>query len=167
MPAGLELYYSWQVRDSGANRRPRPRPHWEVRNVIRHDRGMYFAKTRNVIRQNAECHSSRVNYLPHFRIREQVLDFRDVWVVLPHSLHPCIRGQSFRLCPFGSSVPLQLVHLCSGHAKLLALLWVVLPHSLHGVHSDAECPDAPHLLHTRNLHPARFCRCPGSLHSVQ
>ncbi len=32
---------------------------------------------RNVIRQNAECSSSRVNYIPHFRIREQVLDFRD------------------------------------------------------------------------------------------
>ena len=31
----------------------------------------------NAIRQNAECNSSRVNYIPHFRIREQVLDFRD------------------------------------------------------------------------------------------
>ena len=34
-------------------------------------------RPRNVIRQNAECNSSRVNYIPHFRIREQVLDFRD------------------------------------------------------------------------------------------
>ena len=92
-----------------------------------------------------------------------------LWVVLPHSLHPFIRRQSFRLWPFGSSVPWQLVHLCSGHAKLKALLWVVLPHALHPVcvHSVAECPDIPHLLHTRNLQPARFCRCPGSLHSVQ
>jgi hypothetical protein len=24
-----------------------------------------------------------------------------LWVVLPHSLHPCTRGQSFRLWPFG------------------------------------------------------------------
>ena len=30
-----------------------------------------------------------------------------------------------------------------------------------------ECPAAPHLLHTRNLHRARFCLCPGSSHSVQ
>ena len=35
---------------------------------------------RNVIRQTAECNSSRVNYIPHFRIREQGLDFRDVSV---------------------------------------------------------------------------------------
>ena len=50
-----------------------------------------------------------------------------------HSSHiaVCIRGQSPRLRPFGSSVPWQLLHLCSGHAKLKALLWVVLPHSLH------------------------------------
>jgi hypothetical protein len=32
---------------------------------------------------------------------------------------------------------------------------VVLPHSLHGVHSDAECPDAPRLLQTRNLQHAQ------------
>ena len=56
-----------------------------------------------------------------------------LWPVSPHSSHivVCIRGQSFRLWPFGSSVPSQLVHWCSGHAKLKALLWVVLPHSLH------------------------------------
>ena len=139
-----------------------------------------------------------------------------LWPVSPHFSHivVCIRGQSFRLWPFASSVPSQLVHLCSGHAKLKALLWDVLPHSLHlcirgqsfrlwpfgssvpwkllcwhtcvqdtrsskrfcgsccrirphEVHSDAECPDAPHLLQTRNLQPARFCLCPGSLHSVQ
>jgi hypothetical protein len=71
--------------------------------------------------------------------------------------------QSFRLWPFGSSVPSQLLHLCSGHAKLKTLLRVVLPHSLHRVHSDAECPDALHLLQTRNLHLLLFCRCPASL----
>jgi hypothetical protein len=80
---------------------------------------------------------------------------------------PLHSRQSFRLWPFGSSVPWQLLHLCSGHATLKALLWVVLPHSLHGVHPDAECPDAPHLLHTRNLQLADFCLCPGCLHSVQ
>ena len=31
-----------------------------------------------VIRPNAECNSSRVNYILHFRISKQVLDFRDV-----------------------------------------------------------------------------------------
>jgi hypothetical protein len=54
-----------------------------------------------------------------------------LWVVLPHSLHGCTRGQLCRLWPFGSSVPWQLVHLCPGQSKLIALLWVVLPHSLH------------------------------------
>ena len=56
-----------------------------------------------------------------------------LWPVSPHSSHivVCIRGQSFRLWPFGSSVPSQLPHLCSGHAKLEALLWDMLPHSLH------------------------------------
>ena len=39
-----------------------------------------------------------------------------LWPVSPHSSHIAvsIRGQSARLWPFGSSVPLQLVHLCSG-----------------------------------------------------
>jgi len=31
-----------------------------------------------------------------------------LWVVLPHSLHPCIRGQSFLLWPFGSSGALAI-----------------------------------------------------------
>ena len=53
-----------------------------------------------------------------------------LWAVSPHSSHIAlsVRGPSFRLWPFGSSVPWQLVQLCSGHAKLKALLWVVLPH---------------------------------------
>ncbi len=46
-------------------------------------------------------------------------------------------------------------------AHFEALLWAVLPHSLHGVRSDADCPDAPHLLHTRNLQRARCCLCPA------
>jgi hypothetical protein len=50
-----------------------------------------------------------------------------------HSRAVCIRGQSLRLWPFRSSVPWQLVHLCTGPANLKALLWVVLPHSLHPV----------------------------------
>ena len=56
-----------------------------------------------------------------------------LWPVSPHSSHivVCIRGHSFRLWAFGSSVPSQLLHLCSGDAKLKALLWVVLPRSLH------------------------------------
>ena len=33
--------------------------------------------------------------------------------------------------------------------------------------SDADCPDVSHLLQTRNVHPACFCLCPGSLHGVQ
>ncbi len=61
---------------------------------------------------------------------------------------------------------LALSALCGGHATLKALLWVVVPHSLHA-HPDAECPDALHLLQIRNLHSLIFCRCPGSLHSVQ
>jgi hypothetical protein len=55
------------------------------------------------------------------------------FAALSHIGAVCIRGQSLRLWPFRSSVPWQLVHLCSGHAKLKALLWVVLPHSLHPV----------------------------------
>jgi hypothetical protein len=47
-----------------------------------------------------------------------------LWTVSPHSSHIAVsvRGQSFRWWPFGSSVPWQLVHVCSGQAKLIAFL---------------------------------------------
>ena len=86
-----------------------------------------------------------------------------LWVVLPHLLHLCIRWQSFRLWPFGSSVPWQLLHLCSGHSAFVGRAAAFVAWSTF----DAECHDAPHLLHTRNLQLADFCLCPGCLHSVQ
>jgi hypothetical protein len=82
---------------------------------------------------------------------------------------PCIRGHLFRLCP---SVRVCLRNCCTcaqdtrsssasvGRAAAFAAFGL-------STLSDADRPDVSHLLQTRNVHPARFCLCPGSLHRVQ
>ncbi len=77
-------------------------------------------------------------------------------------------GAVILLCPFGSSAPLHFAHLCSGHAKLLEFRWSELPHALHrGLHSRAEWPVSPHVLHTRYGHVPLCWRCPDCAHNVQ
>jgi hypothetical protein len=101
----------------------------------------------------------------------KLLAFR--WSELPHASHTAshtaLPGQLLLLCPFGSSAPLHFEHLCSGHAKLLEFRWSELPHALHrfGLHSRAEWPVSPHVLHTRYGHVPLFWRCPDCAHSVQ
>ena len=96
----------------------------------------------------------------------KLLAFR--WSELPHASHTALQGQLCLLCPFGSSAPLHCEHLCSGHAKLLEFRWSELPHALHrGLHSRAEWPVSPHVLHTRYGHEPLCWRCPGCAHIVQ
>jgi hypothetical protein len=90
------------------------------------------------------------------------------WSELPHASHTALPGQLCLLCPFGSSAPLHFEHLCSGHAKQLEFRWSELPHALHrGLHSRAEWPVSPHVLHTRYGHVPLFWRCPDCAHNVQ
>lgn len=83
---------------------------------------------------------------------------------------PAPRGS----CPFcalldpSRAAPLHFLHLCSGHSKLEAVRCIELPHALQRVlHSRAEWPVAPHMLHSVRTRAPLSCRCPDCAHSVR